>query len=172
MKTAGIVMFLLASFFTIVQTTKEVQVRYRFERDYKSQWELSDRASTIKAKREKLTIFLDNLSKSKDFADHDAVWLKTDANSFENNLTALRTLVARLDEIQNMPTDSFQYNTAIQQITAQEQGEARAMMEVFSGCYALENFPTTWGWISVIVWALIVIGGIGGIGIIIPWDNF
>lgn len=167
MKSPGIMMVLTALFFVVVQVIKEVQVGYRFERDYYSQWELSDRASTIKAKREKLTIFLDSLSKSKEFADHNAVWLKTDANSFENNLAALRTLVVRLEEIQNMPTDSFQYNTAIQQITAQEQGEAKAMMAVFSGCYALENFPTTWSWICGVAWLGIIALAASGFGLVL-----
>ena len=86
-----------------------------------------------------------------DFANHNAVWLKTPNNSFQANLEALKTLSARLGEIQEMKPTSFEYNTAIHQITAQEQGEAKAMMGVFCGCYALTNYLAVWGWIGGII---------------------
>ena len=47
-----------------------------------------------------------------------------------------------------MDPSSFQYNTAIEQITKQEQGEASAMSGVLYGCYALQSYPLGWGWIA------------------------
>jgi hypothetical protein len=53
-----------------------------------------------------------------------------------------------LDEIQKMNVASFEYQTAIQQITAQEQGEAQAMLEVFSGIWWKNNYIFLWEWIA------------------------
>lgn len=44
-----------------------------------------------------------------------------------------------------MDANSFQYNTAIQQITQQEQGEAIDMLSVFQGCWYKENYILLWG---------------------------
>lgn len=82
------------------------------------------------------------------FATNNAYWLKTPNNSFDSNLNALKTLAQRLDEIQTMKTDSFEYQTAIQQITAQEQGEATALISSFEGCYFLACYPIAWEWIG------------------------
>ena len=154
MRTTGVV-FILASVVLLgMLVIKSIQADFYFERDYGSQWQLADRASTIKAKRDKLTEFVWRLRHSDEFSDHNAVFLDTDANSFDRNVEVLDTLVKRLDEIQTMPVDSFQYNTAIQQITAQEQGEAHAMMNVFDGCYRLHNYPLAWSWI--LAWSIVV----------------
>jgi len=67
---------------------------------------------------------------------------------FQGQKEALETLSRRLTEIQNMNPSSFEYNTAIQQITAQEQGEANAMLSEFKGCYLLNNYTLIWGWIG------------------------
>jgi hypothetical protein len=63
----------------------------------------------------------------------------------------VQTLVSRLDSISRTDATSFQYNTAIEQITKQEQGEASNMLDVFCECYTLENRPYIWGWISVCI---------------------
>lgn len=62
-----------------------------------------------------------------------------------------------------MKPSSFEYNTAIQQITAQEQGDSKAMMGVISGCYELAGYPAVWKWIGGIIITvellLIFVGG-------------
>ena len=49
-----------------------------------------------------------------------------------------------------MNVASFEYQTAIQQITAQEQGEAQAMLEVFSGIWWKNNYIFLWEWVAVL----------------------
>jgi len=125
---------------TGVATYSKVMAEYTFTNQYSNYWNLADKSSTLKAKKDYIDKYVQALEtgyKEKRFANHDAVWLKTPDNEFASNLAALKTLADRLGEIQNMDPSSFQYNTAIEQITKQEQGEARAMSEVLYGCYAL-----------------------------------
>jgi hypothetical protein len=79
-----------------------------------------------------------------------AGWLTTPNNELARNVDALRTLMQRLEQIQKMDPASFQYNTAIQQITEQEQGQAGAMLGVIRGCYDLQNYTMVWGWIFAV----------------------
>ncbi len=135
---------------------------YRFEKTYLSEWELADKSSTIQAKREHIGLFLAALKDGRDsgqFASHNAIWMKTDNNGFSKNLAALESLSGRLDEIQAMDPKSFEYNTAIQQITAQEQGEAHRMIGVFDGCFKLSQYPMAWDWICVVL-TLASVGGL------------
>jgi hypothetical protein len=140
---------------------------YTYERYYSNLWELADKSSTIKAKQEYIASFVSSLEtgyKEGRFAPYNAVFLETPNNSFEMNLKALKSLAGRLSEIQEMDPQSFQYNTAIQQITGQEQGEAHRMMEVFKGCYDLRNYPAVWEWKAGLLFAFnfitVIIGGL------------
>lgn len=141
----------------------DVRSRYNYEKDYLSHWELADKSSTISAKLIHITAFVDALeegNKQREFAGHDAVFLKTPTISMRANLTAITSLRDRLSEIGSMSPSSFEYNTAIQQITAQEQGEAWHMLQVFYGCYKLASYPVAWGWIClsfVTGWSLFVV---------------
>lgn len=76
--------------------------------------------------------------------------LQTSDNNFSTNVIVLGTLVDRLKEIQGMNPNSFEYNTAIQQITAQEQGEAHRMLLVFEHCWDMASYPIMWGWYNEI----------------------
>lgn len=137
---------------------------YKLEKDYYQEWHLADKSSTISAKSGHINKFVLSLEQGYakgDFAKHDAILFKTANNDFEQNLTALKTLAQRLDELEGMDPNSFQYNTAIQQITQQEQGEAQAMVSVFTGCYSLANYPLIWGWIGGTLVCIIVLGYIG-----------
>ena len=115
-----------------IAATSGVVAKYKLERDYTKHWELADKASTIEAKLAGITQFVTALEQGferRDFATHNALWMETANNSFEANLAALKSLQQRLEQIREMDPRSFEYNTAIQQITAQEQGEAEAMMK-------------------------------------------
>ena len=127
---------------------------YTFEKQYSQLWQLADKSSTIPAKQQYITQFVNALKGGKEkgaFSDYNAVWLQTPNNNFNANVKALESLSGRLIEIQNMDPTSFQYNTAIQQITAQEQGEAHAMMAVFQGCYEYANYFFIWGWVGALI---------------------
>ena len=129
-----------------------VKSSYTFENKYLYAWNLSDKSSTIEAKSVYINDFVNNLSSNREnFASHNAVWLKTPNNSFDCNLKALITLRDRLTEIKSMDITSFQYNTAIQQITSQEQGEAHSLISAIQGCYDLKNYWYVWDWIGLIV---------------------
>lgn len=130
---------------------------YVYERDFLCFWSLADKASTIPAKKQHIENFYNALNHAEKFASHNAVFLKTDDNSFAKNLAALKTFKDRLTEIETMSPSSFEYNTAIQQITAQEQGEASAMMDVFKGCWYLQNHMFYWGWISTIFYSILIV---------------
>lgn len=58
-----------------------------------------------------------------------------------------------------MDANFFQYNTAIQQITQQEQGEAIDMLSVFQGCWYKENYILLWDWIGCtqIIFSIIIL---------------
>ncbi len=129
---SGIILGLLGILGLITFGIAKTHQRYTFEKDYTQYWNLADKSSTIQAKQQYVTKFVEALETNKKrFAAHDAIFMKTPDNSFEQNLIALKTLSQRLEEIQDMNPSSFEYNTAIQQITQQEQGEAHKMLSVF-----------------------------------------
>lgn len=129
---------------------------FRYEQDISSNWLLAEKASTIEAKSEYIDAFLKTLNSNK-FESNNAIFLKTPNNSFENNVKAIDTLRNRLDQIKQMDIKSFEYQTAIQQITAQEQGEAGQTLSVIKGCWYLENHVLLWDWIATLMVAIIVI---------------
>lgn len=152
----------------------DILANYHWRNEYLNHWTLADRSSTIPAKQEHIQGFVNALERGNNngrFAAYDAIFLQTPSNNFRTNMTALDTLDQRLTEIQGMDPNSFQYNTAIQQITAQEQGEASAMLEVLSGCYFLANYPIIWGWIgATLITIAICIGGLGFIIILAAYS--
>lgn len=154
MKTIGITAIILGVFLCVYQIQTQIRASYRLEKYYTNLWELADKSSTISAKYQYLLQFSSALQlgyNRGEFASHDAIWLQTPNNSFESNLKALTSLVERLAEIREMNPSSFEYNTAIQQITAQEQGEAGKIMAIFRGCYELASYPAIWGWIGFLL---------------------
>jgi len=149
----------------INQIRNEILSGYNYEKNYSQLWSLADKSSTIPAKQQYITQFLNALKQGKTngiFADYNALFLKTPNNNFDTNVKALETLSNRLTEIQNMDPTSFQYNTAIEQITRQEQGEAKEMLSVFRGCYDLNNYFFQWDWIGSVIFVISGILFIGG----------
>jgi len=150
MKPVASILPLALLIFIGFQIRSAIMCDYNYENAYGNLWDLADKSSTILEKQKYLSQFAIDLQrgyKHGDFANYNAIWLKTPNNSFVYNLKALQTLVDRLTQIQQMNPNSFEYNTAIQQITGQEQGEAKPMLKVFEDCYILENYPILWGWI-------------------------
>lgn len=142
----------------IASLVSYITATYKFKSDYLSDWILADKSSTLQAKSEYIDKFVEKLQvgeQSGDFSTHGAFFLKNDANAFSENLKALKTLQSRLIEVKQMNPSSFEYNNAIQQITAQEQGEASAMIGVFSESYTIRNYPLG----SNIAGNIIIFGG-------------
>lgn len=144
---------------------------YTYEKEILSNWEMADRSSTLAEKSVYIDKFIKALKESK-HADHDAIIFKTPMNSFDYNLKALQSLKDRLDTIKTMDEKSFEYQAAIQQITAQEQGEASAMLNVFKGCYTLENCWYMWeafGVLTALFIILLTVVCIACLGVAYDW---
>lgn len=140
-----------------------VIANFEYERDYQSAWELADKSSTLAAKQKWMRHFVTSLeAASSHFSSHDAMFLKTPDNSFELNLAAVKSLDARLTDISKMDPTSFQYNTAIEQITKQEQGEAHKMIASIKGCWFLHNHFFYWDWMLIVMSIFFSLACIGG----------
>lgn len=125
-----------------------------YQEDYEYHWNLADKSSTIDAKKRHVENFYNALEMGYargEFASYNAIIFQNPNNKFTENLKALKTLKDRLDEVDQMDPKTFEYNTAIQQITQQEQGEASEMLSNFSQSYMLSQHPISWDWISGVI---------------------
>jgi hypothetical protein len=149
MKTTGKILTLTTALFLVLTITFAIIGDYRYEKEVKSYWNLSDKASTIEKKRESIDKFVISLENSGLQGTHNALWMTTPDNSFDENFNALLTLQQRMHEISGMDVASFEYQTAMQQITGQEQGEAEMMLRIFKGCWYKDNYIMLWNWIGI-----------------------
>lgn len=133
---------------------------YEYENTIGSYWDLSDKASTLQQKSQYLDKYVDAI-RGQRFASNDAIIFPTPNNSFSQNMIALQSLQGRMHQIANMDETSFAYQTAIQQITGQEQGEARELTDTIEGCWYLENRPFLWSWLCGLILLLFVAAPIG-----------
>jgi hypothetical protein len=146
MRVFGVVLLVFALILGICNIVALVGASYDYERMIESSWNLADKASTIKQKTANIDQFVAALEASGLKGEHDAIWQFTPNNSFDKNLEAVKSLQQRLHEIEGMDVTSLAYQTAISQITAQEQGEAKKMLEVFEGCWYKVQHPWLWQW--------------------------
>jgi Ca2+/Na+ antiporter len=166
-KEVGIFLTLITIVLLIVYIVNSVRANYQYSKKIESYWSLADKSSTIVKKSYYIDQFVTALEKQNLNGEYDAIWLQTADNSFDMNFDALKTLQVRLHEIEKMDITSFQYQTAIQQITSQEQGEAREMLIVFEGTWFKANHFLLWGWVcTTLVLSLVVLLIVG----IIIWN--
>ena len=158
MRIVGIVGLIVSLILGVLYIVGDVKARYEYKNTVSYAWSLADKTSTLEAKSAYMDEFVNNLNKAH-LAEYDAIIFKTPDNNVANNIKALITLRDRLNEIKGLDPESFAYQTAIQQITAQEQGEANEMIGVIEGGWFLKNHPLFWGWISGIIWLLFMIAG-------------
>lgn len=109
-----------------------------WENKVEGYWNLSDKTSTLEAKSKYIDEMMVSLRKVK-LSEYGAYYFTTINNKTELNINALKTLQNRLKEIKNMNPSSFEYQQAIQQITAQEQGEAGEMISVLFNAWMISN---------------------------------
>jgi hypothetical protein len=137
---------------------------YNYENTIGSYWDLSDKASTIQQKSEYIDKFMYALIGSHLEGTNANSMFPTVTTSFNENFKALKSLQSRLDSIKKMDEKSFVYQTAIQQITAQEQGEASSIYSAVEDCWMEANYPTIWSTLLVILFSIseiaILVGGI------------
>src|SRR3990167_7181763 len=149
-KTLGIIFIILALLLFGYQLGLEIKTYYQYEREIMYNWDLADRSSTLEAKSIYLKQFVTRLENA-ELSEYNAILYRTPDNNVQNNIDALKTLVYRLNEIKDLDPESFAYQTAIQQITSQEQGEAMQMLSIIKGGWLLGNgYYLIWDWIAVL----------------------
>lgn len=163
MKKQGIILTILGTLLFFGLIAADIIRDYNYDKNFMSYWNLAEKASTIDQKSRYMDMFVNALEQSHCFGEYNAVVFKTPDNSFNDNLIALKSLQKRLHEIKVMDVTSFQYQTAIQQITAQEQGEAADMITVFKGVYTKTHYPFLWSWWGV--FPVIICFGLIGLGV-------
>lgn len=168
MKKFGILLTIIGSMLIVLSIVGGIIGSYQYENEIKSYWELADKSSTVIKKAENIDKFVEALENSKLKGKYNAIFLITPNNSFDLNFDALKTLQQRLHEIKDMDVTSFEYQTAMQQITEQEQGEANKMINVFKGIWWKENHFLLWDWIAVV--QILICIGVAITGITI-WEN-
>lgn len=149
MKKIGIFLIVVGSILLISLFTFAVIGSYQLKKEITSYWYLANKYSTAAKKLEYIDLFVQKLENSNLKGKYDAIILKTPDNSFDLNLEALKSLQIRLHEIKNMNVSSFEYQTAMHQITEQER-EATSMISELKGVWLKENYPLLWGWIAFI----------------------
>jgi hypothetical protein len=155
MKILG-TLFIVASIISIgVLIFAFVYSDWQWNNSVLSYWSLADKSSTIQAKADYIDKFVLAL-KSNNLADNDALIFKTADNNCENNIKAVSTLQGRLEEIKGMNPSSFEYQQAIQQITAQEQGQADSMLSNLNGCWLKTHWYSIWNPLLNILWLIII----------------
>jgi len=168
MKAFGIGLTILTAILLIMTIATGFIGAYQYEKQFSSYWNLADKSSTITKKAEYIDKFVNAIENGKFTGEYNAIIMQTPDNSFDQNFIALKTLQQRLHEISGMDVTSFQYQTAIQQITEQEQGEAYEMLKVFKGIWWKENHFFLWNWICFVQLCIVIIGLVIGIAI---WDS-
>lgn len=159
MKTVGIICGVFLLFF-VGFIVASVLADYHYSNEIQSYWDLSVKASTIQQK----SVYLDKYVAALEvvrLAEYDAIWLKTPENNTAQNMVALKSLQGRMHEILGMDVGSFQYQQAMQQITAQEQDEAHSLLGRFEGAWYLEHHFFLWGWIGVLTGLFLGAGTVG-----------
>jgi len=157
MRKIGMLMTITTGILIALNVIFGVKSDYEYNRDIGSYWSLSDKASTVEKKSEYLDLYVKALEKSDLLGSHNAIILKTPDNLFDNNLIALRSLQQRMHDIVKMDVVSFEYQTAMQQITGQEQGEADEMVSLFRSVWYKNNYFLLWNWIAYIQITLLLV---------------
>jgi len=157
----GTLMFLIAPIFLTVHLVQEVYTNYIYDKTVQSYWDLGVKASTLEQKAAYIDQFVEALDAAH-LRGSDAIIFPTPNNSAEQNMIALKSLQSRMREIQHMDVTSFQYQQAISQITAQEQGEARSMLDTLRGVWYKSNHFFLWGWVDTLRYVFeFLLGAIG-----------
>jgi hypothetical protein len=170
MKAFSIVLFVLCLFWMGGCVGAAVLADYDYSNHIQSYWDLSVKASTLQQKSEYLDKYVSALE-SASLAENDALFLKTPDNNIAQNMIALKSLQTRMHEIFGMDVNSFQYQQAIQQITAQEQDDAKELLSRFAGAWYLQHHFFLWDWMGFVTAVVIlVITVLAGIFVRVAWD--
>lgn len=151
--TIPIVSFLLLVAFVAC----DIYAGYVYDNTIMSYWNLSIKASTLQQKATYLDQYV-AATEAANLSGNDALIFPTPDNNYDQNLIALKSLQKRMHEIEHMDVQSFQYQQAISQITAQEQGEARSMLETLKNIYFKCNHPIFWDIYELLIVSTLLLG--------------
>ena len=154
--TVSIILMCVSTLFLLIDIGIGIVGHYKLEKDVLSYWNIADKTSTIEKKSEYIDKFVEAIEKQNFEGKYNAIILTTPDNSYEYNFIALKSFQDRLKEIQNIDMKFFEYQTAMQQITAQEQGEASPMLHVFKGLWWKENHFIVWKWVGVVQISILI----------------
>ena len=153
--TSGITILAVTLILIVMLIIIAISANWHYQNDYLAYWNLAEKASTISQKSDYIDKFVSVLEKSGlQGTNANLIWSTRDS-SFDENFKALKSLQSRLDDIKTMDINSFAYQTAIQQITAQEQGEAQNMLNVIEACWFRINYYYLWN--PLIAYGMILI---------------
>lgn len=158
MKRTGWILILIGIAFAATRGIDKYFIKMEYSTKVGSNWDLADRASTIAQKSEYIDKFVVALEGENLSGYNSRIFNQTPASDFDENMKALKSLQNRLKEISKMDESAFAYQTAIQQITEQEQGGADEMTEVLSQCWLKKNHYTHYNDIIVIFFVVLQIG--------------
>lgn len=132
-------------------------------------WDVADKSATIEKKSEYVDKFVGSIEKLKLNEGNSAVVFKSYSNYMPNNYDAIKSLQKRLHEVKDMDPKSFQYQTAMQQLTGQEWGEAHDLINQFE--YKWNNTYSFFvrgvgGLVGAVIWLFLL--GISMICFVIP----
>jgi hypothetical protein len=171
MKIFGWITLAICLVLTVWGISAEVFADFEYENSIGSYWSLSEKASALDAKADYLNKFVTAVEAAH-LEGNNAIFLKTPDNSIEQNMVALHSLQKRMNEIKGMDVTSFAYQQAIQQITAQEQGEASNLLGVIEGKWYLDHHLLLWDWVDVLKWIFIAMGFcVGFVALAVGWDD-
>ena len=156
MKKFGIILFIVGILFAVARMSyRTLVVKPDYQQSIGGYWELADRSSTLAEKSEYIDKFVNALEKENLSGVYDALFVFNPQDGFDQNLKSLKTLQYRLKEIKNMDENSFAYQTALQQITQQEQGEASPMINTLNRCWAKQNYYTFWNFYLIFTFLMV-----------------
>jgi len=163
MKTLGKLLLITSTFIIITWVIGIILAIYKYDNKCESYWQLATKASSIPQKSTYVDKYVASLESCNLHGKYNAIFLETPDNSFDENFKALQSLQTRLHEIQAIDVSSFEYQTAIQQITAQEQDGADQMIDVFATIWLKDYNILLWDWIGILFIIFTVICGTTGI---------
>lgn len=125
-----------------------IPTNYEYDLSIGSFFELSDKASKLDVKLVYLKQYAAALENAGLDTGQTTVFFPTRETSLEENYRVLSSLVTRMEEISGMEIDSFQYQTAMQQITENEycwfhEGVFRQGYLLKKGFWPLALFPSS-----------------------------
>lgn len=93
---------------------------YEYDKQVGDYFELSDRASDVQIKAQYFNKYVDALERNGLTQGQSSIFFQRPTSDLANNYQVAKSLQSRLDNITKMNPKSFEYQTAMQQITLQE----------------------------------------------------